>query len=159
MKKKIWILASAVFLTSCSQESIDETKLLIQNGKSSPTLYLTLELEDRKTYDKTLWLNKDRDNGIELLYKPDIRKYTYLGSPIKKIHLGKKNYILFKEDNIVYAAGTGQIESVLIRNYNTSTWGLSNTTDFNGIDGGGPIFIETFRDMNQKKIIKIRPYN
>ncbi|WP_326981473.1 hypothetical protein VUJ46_14620 [Chryseobacterium sp. MYb264] len=131
--------------------------LIIENSRKLPTLVVTFELEDGKKPQKTLYYHEHKDNGVELLYQPDLGKYTYLGTPVKKINLGHTSEISFTPNNVIYK-GLGQKAYTLIRDYNTNTWGLFNTVDLKGINDGGPLRIETIRDANNKKIIKLRSY-
>lgn len=157
MTKKNWILISIVSLYSCGEEGGDSKILSIRNGRTLPTLNITFEFDDGKSSSSSLMQNNERDNDISMLYNPELGRYTYLNLPVRKVYFNKADYLIFTENKVLYK-NIGQNETILINNYNQLTWSLSSTIDFNGIAGGPPVVLETVRDSNSKKIIKIKPY-
>jgi len=157
MKKNFWTLISIVSLYSCTDDSEYEKILSIRNGRSLPTLNVTFEFDDGKSSSKSLLQNNEHDNDVSMIYKPSLGRYTYLGSPVKKVYFSTADYLIFTETKVLYKS-VGQSETTLINNYNQTNWSLSSTIDFNGIAGGPPVVLETIRDSNNKKVIKIKPY-
>jgi hypothetical protein len=157
MKKLFWIIIPMISLYSCTDATIDEQTLVIRNSRALPSILLTFQYDEGKEYTQELHSNSDHESDIILSYNPSLGRYTYLGSPVKKLYLNKSDYILFSENNVIYK-DDGQKESTLIRNYNQPTFSLSNTIDFNGIGGGFPVFLETTKDNLGRKVIRIKLY-
>jgi hypothetical protein len=157
MKKLFWIIIPMISLWSCTDDSLREQTLIIRNARGLPPLSLTFQYDDGTEYSQDLPSNSDHDSDIALTFNPSLGRYTYLGTPVKKLYLNKSDYIFFSENNIIYK-DYGEKESTLIANFNKPNWSLSNTIDFNGIGGGFPVVLETIRDNLGRKIIRIRVY-
>ncbi|WP_419869270.1 hypothetical protein [Chryseobacterium sp. CT-SW4] len=134
--------------------------LIIRKSNFLPTLDITFQFEGREDYSQKFYGNKEVTSysDITLIYKPSLRRYTYLGAPVKKLYLTKADYFTFSDKNVSYKS-PGQSEAILIHNYNTETWSTSSFIDLNGLTGGFLVKLETLTDTSKKKIIKISPYH